>query len=304
MFMTNIETQDINLAMEAGHHDFEVEKQPLITESGVVVPDFMAVMKKETNQYLGTVGSGYEPVQPKTIYELADELMVATGGKINGLLNLRGGSVMGICFELAEREYVPNDPTKLHFVMLGGFNGTCGIAGHATTNRLSCLNQCNTSSKLYNLKHTKNVLNRIEVVKGMMKYYQNEIKSFDEKMTFMAGKAMNNEEAVAWFKSLFPAPKSERSEIMLTNQTATFIDCLHNGRGVNIPGVRGTAYGAFQALTEYINHHRATRVHGDREAEEVRFEAIHFGSGHILTQKGLSKLTSSFTFNADEFMID
>lgn len=304
MFMTNIETQDVFLAMEAGQHDFEVEKHQLVTRDGIAIPDMVAVMKTGSDKYLGTVGFGYELVQPKTIYELGEELISSTGGKIDRLFNLRGGRVIGISFELAEKEYVPNDPTKMYFVMLLGFDGSCGIAGHATTSRLSCLNQCNTSSKLYNLRHTKNVLNRIEVVKGMMTYYQNEIKAFDEKMTFMAGKSMNSQEAVDWFKSLFPAPKNERAQTRLDNQTATFINCLNNGRGSNIPGVKGTAYGAFQALTEYINHHRATRVHGDRDEDEVRFETIHFGSGHILSQAGLNKLTSSFTFNPDEFFIE
>lgn len=304
MFMDAIDTQDINFAMESANHDFEVDKVDLSTNTGIAVPDHVGIVNHNNGQYLGTVGRGWEPVQPKTIYEIGEELMNSTGAKINGTFSLRNGSVMGISFYLGQREYISNDPVDLNFVMTNAFDGTHSIAGHAFTYRLSCMNQCNTSNKLYSLKHTKNVMNRIEVVKEMMKYYENEIKNFDKKMTRLAGTSMNTEQAVAWFRSLFPAPKNETAENRLNNQISVFIDCLHNGRGCNIRGVKGTAYGAFQALTEYINYHRATRVHNNREEEEVRFEAIHFGSGNVLTQKGLNTLTTSFTLAEDDFIIN
>jgi phage/plasmid-like protein (TIGR03299 family) len=303
-FMTRIETKDVNEAMEAADHDFEVEKHRLHTETGLLIPDQVAIVNANNGAYLGTVGHGWEPVQPYTLYELAGELMDATNGTINGVFNLRGGRIIGISFNLAEREYIPGDPISLNFIMLNAFDGSHGLAGHAPTHRAACLNVCNTSNKVYNLRHTKNVLNRVEVVKNMLKYYQNEIASFDDKMKYLVSHQMSQTEAVAWFRSLFPKPTSERAETRLENQVSTFVDCLMHGRGSDIAGVRGTSYGAFQALTEFINHERTVRIHNDRDEAEVRFETIHFGSGNTLTQKGLSKLTSSFLLDASEFHID
>jgi len=305
MFLTKMEnTTDINLAMEVAGHDFEVEKQTLLTERGTVVPDHVGIINTTNQQYLGTVGKGWEPVQPKVIYELADELIKATDGSINGVFNMFGGSVIGISFELAEREYVAGDPTKLNFLMLTSFNGMHGIAGHSTTNRLVCMNQCNTSNKVYNLKHTKYVANRLDVVKNMLKYYKNEITNFDRKMEGLVKHSMNDQEAITWFRSLFPAPKTQQGETGANNREATFVDCLLHGEGSNIAGVRGTSYGAFQALTEFINHHRTVRVHNDREAEEVKFQTIHFGTGNTLAQKGLNTIATSFEFSEDEFMLN
>ncbi len=306
MFLTQVDTTDINVAMDVAGHDFEVEKQPLFTGAGIAVPDHVAICKKETNQYLGTVGKNWEPVQPKVIYDLADELIQATDGKINAVFNMFDGSVIGVSFCLAEREYISGDPTQLNFLMLTAFNGMHGIAGHSTTNRLVCMNQCNTSNKVYNLKHTKHVGNRLEVVKNMLKYYKNEIASFDDKMDKMVKHSMNDQEAIEWFRTLFAKPKSPRGETVLGNQEATFVDCLQHGEGSNIAGVRGTSYGAFQALTEYINHHRTVRVHNDREVEEVKFQSIHFGTGNGLAQKGLNALNMNMglEFTENEFLIE
>jgi phage/plasmid-like protein (TIGR03299 family) len=303
-FFQSINTRNVQEAMEAGNHNFDAVKEDLFTGDGLRIPDHVAVLNETTGQYLGTVGRGYEPVQPHTFYELADELMLSTDAAIEGVINLRGGSTMGLMFHIADREYVQGDPVSLNFIMLNGFDGWQGLNGFAPTHRASCLNVCNASNRVYNLKHTKNVLNRVQVVKNMLKYYHNEIASFDEKMNYIVGHRMNQQEAVNWFRSLFPKPNSRRSETILENKVAVFLDCLLNGRGSNIAGVRGTSYGAFQALTEYINHHRSVRVTEGRDEDEVRFEAIHFGTGNTLTQRGLSSLTSGFTFSAADFQID
>jgi phage/plasmid-like protein (TIGR03299 family) len=306
-FLTQInDSKDTALVMDAADHSFTVSKKRLETmDDGVVIPDHVAILRDDTNQYLGTVGIGWEPVQPSVLYELADELISSTDAVINGAFKMYNGSVIGISFKLAERQYIENDVMDLNFMMLTAFNGTHGIAGHSTTHRIISDSVCNTSNKVYNLKHTKNVLNRIQVVKDMLRFYHNEIASFDKTMTTMVQSRMNDNAAVEWFESLFPKPTSQRTSNALRNQVNTFIDLLHNGKGSEIIGVRGTCYGAFQALTEYINYYRSIKVHNGRERDEVRFQAIHFGSGNRLVQKGMNTISASFTeFSEDEFIIE
>ena len=224
--MLKIETTNINVAKDVAGHDFEVEKQRLTTERNNLVPDHVAIVKKETNQYLGTVGIGWEPVQPDGIYDLAQELMDATGGHINGVFSMFNDAVIGISFKLAEREYVEGDKVDLNFLMLTAFNGSYGIAGHATCYSRNRETSINTSTKVYNLRHTKFVGNRLQVVKNMLKFYNSEIQLFDKKMGELVTKSMSKMEAIKWFESLFPKPKSPRAEKSLEDIVegiATFI---------------------------------------------------------------------------------
>jgi phage/plasmid-like protein (TIGR03299 family) len=305
-FLTKVDTQDIHEAMEIANHNFEVAKVPLKTADGIDVPDHVGIINTSTNQYLGTVGKGWTPVQPEVIYDMANHLIESTEGKINGVFNMFDGSVIGVSFNLANREYVAGDPTELNFLMCTSFNGMYGISGSATTKRMACLNEVNTSNKVYNLRHTRFVNNRLEVVKNILQFYDKEIKEFDKKMNKLANIRMGHKEAVEWFRSLFPEPKSTKSEKLLDNQTSIFVNLLVDGRGSNIVGVKGTSYGAFQALTEYINHHRSVKVHNGREEAEVKFQSIHFGTGNGLAQKGLNSLTEGIVteFSDDDFLID
>lgn len=307
MFLKEITAQHHHEAIIEAGHNFVVSKINLQTTNidaefdGIHVPAHVGIVRTDSKQYLGTVGKGWEPVQPYVLYELAQELIESTGGKITGSFSMMDGAVIGIELNLGEREYVEGDKVQLNFLMLTSFNGMYGIAGHATITRQEA--QMNTSSRVYNLRHTKYVANRLEVVKEILKYYEREIENFDKKMQGLVNKHMNTKQALEWFRSLFPEPKSTVAERKLENQVAIFMSCLEDQRQ---RGVRGTSYAAYMALAEYINHHRSVRVHNGRDVEEVRFQSVHFGTGNTLAQKGLNSLAKDIVveFSEDEFLLD
>jgi hypothetical protein len=169
-----------------------------------------------------------------------------------------------------------------------------GILGRAIANRLICLNQVPSSTKLFNLKHTRFVEGRLDVATKMLSYYNKEINSFNINMKQLVDFRMNQDATKHFVNSLYPVPvkkETKRSESIRTNQISSLIDLLSNGRGVNeIGGLKGTGWHAFNALTEFVNHERTTRVKEGRDEAEVRFEAINFGSGNDLMQRGLGIL--------------
>jgi hypothetical protein len=315
MFLHEINTQNPEDARLL-RHDFTVESQDLVTtgQIGLMVPDKKAIVKipnplrtqaliDTAPTYLGTVGRGWEPVQPAVLYDMAEDLIEATDGSINGIVDMMGGAVIGISFKLAEREYVTDDKVDLNFLMLTAFNGMYGLSGSALAYRHDSQSMSNTSNKVFNLKHTKFVGNRIAVVKDMLKYYNQEINSFDLMMQRMVTAPMSSSVAIEWFSSLFPKAETHRSEVLLENSVSKFATILNRQTSENVQGVRGTSYGAWCALTEYVNHDRTVRVHNGRDEDEVRFQSINFGTGNRMIQKGVDKL-SNFHFNAEEFLID
>ena len=297
MHFTPLNTKDANRIRNT-YHPFEVESQRMKTERNILIPDKIAMIRTDTNGYLGTVGLNWEPVQPETLYSMAKELIKATDGKINGVVSLLDGAIIGISFKLTEREYVQDDKLDLNFFMLTAFNGMYGLSGSASSYRHSSRSYANTSNKVFNLKHTKFVGNRIEVVKDMLKYYNQEITSFDLTMNRLVTRPMSEDVAVEWFETLYP--RSSRHTKPFGEAVDIFKSLL---RSQNNQGVAGTSYGAWCALTEYVNHYKTIRVHNGRDPEEVRFQSINFGTGNSLIQSGITKLTN-FHFEEDEFIID
>jgi phage/plasmid-like protein (TIGR03299 family) len=286
-------TTSVYEAMEVGDHNYTVEMKPLILPDGKEVWDKKAVVRSDNGKYLGTVGKDYQPVQPIRIYEMVNTMLNATDGAITAVLDLHGGSVFGVSLKLATSEYLPGDPVDLNFLLLAAHNGMYGILGRALSRRISCLNQVPSSTKLFNLKHTRFVDNRLDVATKMLSYYDKEIKQFDSSMRQLVEYKMNPTLTKEFIHRLYPEPdkqETNRSKSIRGNQIASFINLLDNGRGMDVPGLSGTGWHAFNALSEYVNHERTTRVKDGRDEAEVRFEAINFGSGNDLMQRGLGIL--------------
>lgn len=286
------EGNSLSEVMYNANHNFEVATVPLQLSNGVQVPDKMATIRTDTGAYLGTVGKGYEVVQPKTFYELADQFCRETGAGVERAVTLKDGAVMGLSLQLDTKEYLPGDPVQLHFLMMTSFNMQFSIIGRALSTRLFCLNQLPSSNSLFDIKHTRYAAPRLNMAMDMIQYYGKEQKQFDGRMKALVKFRMPEAAMIGWFRSLFPKPRegSKRGNTILENNTETFMELLSNGQGIDVPGLRGTGYHALNALTEYVNHHRATRVKDNRNATEVKWESTLFGSGNQLMQKGFGKL--------------
>lgn len=87
------------------------------------------------------------------------------------------------------------------------------------------------------------------------------------------------------------APTDEAQEVITAQQVRVIdtIMMLHeSGSGSDIKGVRGTAYGALQAVTEYADHFRTIRATSGRSREEARFESIMMGSASQFKSRAFS----------------
>lgn len=299
MFKTEVKTTNVAEAMEIGDHNYTVRKEPIRLANGLVIPDKKAVVRTDLDhdnpkRYLGTVGKDYEPVQPIAIYEMAHAMLQSMEGSyISNVLNMHNGSVFGMSLHLARREYLTGDLVDLEFLLLAAHNGMYGILGRALTTRFFCLNQVPSSTKLFNLKHTRFVENRLDTATKMLSYYDREIKSFDHNMKALVNFKMNDDLLQTFVHRMFPEPKgkeTKRSNSLRTGKISTLINLLYSGKGVDVPGLKGTGWHAFNALTEYVNHERSTRVKDGRDVAEVRFEAVNFGSGNDLMQRGMGTL--------------
>jgi hypothetical protein len=126
----------------------------------------------------------------------------------------------------------------------------------------------------------------------MLTYYDSEIKEFNSNMKQLVNFRMDDGLMKDFVQNVYPAAKKEtaRSTSIRENQIAALIQLLYTGKGLEVPGLKGTGWHAFNALTEYVNHERTTRVKDGRNEAEVRFEAINFGSGNDLMQRGLNSL--------------
>jgi hypothetical protein len=101
---------------------------------------------------------------------------------------------------------------------------------------------------------------------------------------------MTDQDMEAFGQALLSAKTNDHDEVTHL-YTREAIDTMHrlfvDGRGQDIPGVRGTAWAAYNAATEYVDYfQRVSRGGiGEPSLDGTRLEKAWFGKGHRLKRR-------------------
>lgn len=268
---------------EVGMFNYEVEKRPLYNANGDVVNGAHQVIRTDTNAHLAVVGEQFTPLQPKSILEVAMEMVNVAQGEFGQELTFesagtaRGGCVNYLQLKMPGFFSVLNgkDRTDQYLTLFNGHDGNTQLSISGQAMRLSCTNQIAAMKRGWNvsnrhtLRHTANVKQNFSALGRTLadqyKYY----KLLNEAMDFLTTQPTSDDDAMRYFKATF----KKEDVIDVESQEVTeqkflalpkLMELRETGLGTDIPGVRGTRYGDYQALTEYLDHHQKTREGTDR----------------------------------------
>jgi phage/plasmid-like protein (TIGR03299 family) len=101
----------------------------------------------------------------------------------------------------------------------------------------------------------------------------------------LAGFSPTSAQLAAYFRELYPDPLEGKDNARAVKTRSELQRLFEEGFGHDQPGVRGTAWAAYNAVTEYVDHHRPGRGHGDRERASRRLDSIWFGTGARLKER-------------------
>ena len=248
--------------------------------------------------YLGTTGEGCSTFQNSEAMELLDAMCEEAGAeKLKGGCKDNGGK----CWTQARMpdtfDAIMGDAVQLYLTMFWGHAGQGSILVGGTGNRMVCLNQQPMimgnlkANSLLRVRHTRNMDQRIsDGVKGLLAASA-AFREFGEVAKRMASISINSERWTGLLDVVAPLPAEDKRQTNAWNIRAHLTDLFEGGLGTHIPGVRGTGWGAWQAVTEYTNHHRSTN--GVGEVQRLNREhSVLFGSGNKLNVKAAQHVLS------------
>ncbi len=235
-----------------------------------------SIVRDDTRAELAHVSPSYGIVQYSDALAPLAGLIDAAGGECL----LSAGVVDG-----GARAFVTVQPPKLRGEIVKGdiVQGRVTItAGHGSvswsadydTVRLICLNGMTalTRAKLFRVSHTALVMNRKDwietVVAGATDGFAKQI----EAGKALAAKRMQSDAVHAWLGTLFvPSdPESKRAVANAKRQSDEVYALIEGGIGQDIAGVGGTAWAAYNGLTQWVDYTRlATRSTGDDRALDL-----------------------------------
>lgn len=282
---------DASTALREAGMDWSVELEPMYLSNGKQVPNKRAVIRNDTEDILGVVGARYTPIQNRNAFGFFDGVFGKDAARYESAGVLGKGEKVWMLARLPEHfEVIANDPVAQYLLLTNSHDGSFPIVGFFTPIRVVCANtlgaalRASRSDESIRVYHTVNAEQRLKLageLLGKAGVFFDETKS---KFQWLAKAQLGSRDLTRYLTGVVTGDPSVSFDQASTRSqnVVTEIRNLHDGGlGSEIRGVRGSLWGAYNAVTEYVDHHR-TKESVDYMAE---------GSGAKLKARALEFAT-------------
>lgn len=294
-------------SMVACDLDWTVEKRDMFLKDGRLVPDRKAVVQMPGDRIIGTAGKLFTPIQNIDAFSTLQPAIDEFGAQVETAGCLGNGDRVWMLLSLPQKgraEVVKGDEIKPYFLVSNAHTSekSQSLQARFTSIRVVCENTLAAAMKADRaavaIPHHKNAKDRLdeisEVVKRMYEVHKNSIAVYQK----MIARKITLEEASAYLGQVFRLRDREEDKKlsqMLSKKGAQEHEgrlskvfdareysmwLLDNGKGTG-----RTAWGAYNAVTEYIDH--VSILKKDGHLTKNGFETAAFGYGAYQKQKAL-----------------
>jgi phage/plasmid-like protein (TIGR03299 family) len=238
---------------------------------------------------LGIVGPRWTPLQNKHAFEVFEPMVDSGDLILHTAGSLRGGERVWVLCQLGldHTEIVPGDEIAKFALLSNGHDGKLAVHFGFTPIRVVCANtealarDC-TASKMIRVRHHRFVKNNVEKLRDVMNLANQEFETTAEEYRFLASRSINTEDLNKYVRIVLGVHDkpvddlSTRSKNIIT----TIEELFETGKGNDLPGVAGTYWAAYNAVTEYLNYSKGRTTAN-------RMDSLWFGQNGNMSQRAL-----------------
>lgn len=284
-------------AIVAAGLDWGVEPQPLSTAGGTIIPDHRAIIRGDTGTCLGVVGTGYIPIQNAEAFGFFDAVVGDGGARYHTAGALGRGERVWMLAQLpGELRVAGTDDVSEKFLLLANsHDGTSSLRMFFTPVRVVCQNTLNVAlqgagpQQGVSIRHTGDITAKVAEARRALglaiRYYD----GLEDRINRLAAIPLRRREVEAYLADLVPDNPEAGNKSRTQNIRAAMLHNFEEGRGNRMPGIRGTAWAALNAVTEYVDHQRSTVGESELDIRGHRLASQWFGSGARLKARAWSK---------------
>lgn len=271
-------------AIEAAGLNFTVEKWSLKTERGFFpVENHFATIRTDTCKVLGVVGSRYEPIQNTDAFTMFDSL-VGEGEAIYHTAGALGkGERIWILAKMPDYIRINgNDIVEKFLLLVNSHDGSSVVRVKLTPIRVVCANTLSIAlsgtEQEVRIKHTTQAIERLKQVHEILGLSNKLYAELDYIFNRMSTTKMSDTSLTRYVEDIFPdIPNSERSSKRHIVREKV-LELAESGVGSDM--AKGTLWGAYNAVTEFVDHVRL-----NSKDNSVRLKSMWFGSGERIKKR-------------------
>jgi phage/plasmid-like protein (TIGR03299 family) len=275
--------------------DWSIQTAPVQYTNGEIhtFEGQQVLYRSDNNNALSIVSDRYQIVQPGDVLEFFRDLVESQGYRLHTAGSLKGGKRIWALAETGKAAEVVNGDAVGGYLLLAT---SCdkGMATNArfTSVRVVCANTLamamGQSSNVVNVPHSTAFVP--ENVKQQLGIAANQFDSFMLMAKELARIQLSSAKVDATVGRLIAGAELETRKRDVANTFAykKIMELFEGGgMGSDITGVRGTAWGLVNAVTEYVDHHARSRTN------DARLNSAWFGRGDDLKTNAVQMLLAA-----------
>ena len=253
----NVRLEDVAPAFP--NHNF-------ITDSFLVVRD--NPMTAGETDVLSVVGSRYKVVQNEELFAFADNLHAGNPDvKVDSAGSLKQGRIVYGSWSLPNELILDPqgvaDKTKLYLIVWTSHDGSVAVQAAITPVRVRCQNTLNLAMKQakqsFKIRHTQTADGKILAAREALGLSVAYFDQFSKQANELFNAQITDKQFSDLIRNLYPKPETKaKNALARWENKVILIDELYHNSATNA-GIKGTKWGALNALTERLDYFRSAR---------------------------------------------
>lgn len=320
--MTEEQRRDLGAAMQAAGLTWEVDAIALQygirtndgngnTTNNVhtrTVPDARGIVRMDTGAYLATVGSGYTPIQNREAFDVLAPLVENHKCTIEVMASLDNGRRTFALLRMPDATITPaaGDDVRGYVLVTNAHDGSSAVRAQLTPIRVVCQNTLTMSQNTKHstaavVRHTKSAPDRLKQAAEIVERMQQALAKTGETYAQLAERSMNAKEIAAYIETIIPATAADIAAgtipDVIKKRRETIADLIFHGHHVADGITRAdygisTAWRAYNGVTEYFDHIRATEAKSP-SAKVTAYDSALFGGNNAIKARALNLLVAA-----------
>lgn len=249
----------------------------------------------DPRRILGHCGMNYQPIQNTEAFGIGDALMGDGGMRWETAGSLHNGRIVWMLGAMPQEIRVKDDRIKTYLLISNPHTGAKTLDIQFTGVRVVCSNTLGQAKSEKNtgrarIHHTGKIGDQVKDARRILSlaetYWAHAADTFEK----MAEAKVDDRFVRAYLSAIFPMPTDPERTLATQNVTAIHdtVGRLFHGEqaGAGMEATRGTAWGLYNATTEYLNR-RNVRTPKRLNAAESRFERMMYGRDQDTSEMAL-----------------
>ena len=241
-------------------------KHNFITDSYLVVRD--NPFEAGATDVLSVVGSRYKEVQNEDLFAFAENLHDSNPDvKVDSAGAFKNGRVVfgtwSVPSQLVLDPKGANDTTNLYLVVYTSHDGSVAVQAAITPVRVRCQNTLNFAMKRakqsFKIRHTQTVDGKIAQAREALGLSVAYFDEFSKEAELLFQREVTDKKFSEIINKLYPKPEADKKgSLKKWENKVVLLDELYHNSNTNA-NIKGTAWGALNALTERLDYFRTAR---------------------------------------------